>query len=275
MAAFGRRTMVGLLSAGAWAARNGGAAAEPQLHFSALDHIEISVPDSARSAAFYARVFGGSRWKNKQTAKRYVKLGPCYIAIDQKAEAARVDHFSAGITGYNIGNLHSYLGERGIAYRDFPSGRDLNVSDPEGIRMQLSSENSWAPLEGTTALRETGDLSGEPIFQATGMDHILLNVADPERSAVFYEKIFGSVAQRNNHRIWFQTGRSRIGLLQTPDGQKSGVNHFCVAAAAFEYGVVIKKLEEAGARVEAPEVAGAPEFRDPDGFLVQVMTPRA
>jgi len=274
MAAIGRRAIFGLLGAGAWAVRNAGAASDAGLQFSALDHIEISVPDAAQSAAFYERVFGGSRWKNQQTPKRYVKLGPCYIAIDQKADAARVDHFSAGISDYNIANLHRYLEGRGIAYRDFPSGRDLNVTDPDGIRVQLSSENSWAPLEGKTALRETVGLNEAPIFQATGLDHILLNVSDPEKSAGFYEKIFGPVTQRNNNRIWFQTGRSRIGLLQTPSGQKAGVNHFCVAAAAFEYAAVTKKLEQAGARVETPEVGGAPEFRDPDGFLVQVMQPR-
>src|SRR5581483_8526517 len=198
MAAIGRRAIFGLLGAGAWAVRNAGAASDAGLQFSALDHIEISVPDAAQSAAFYERVFGGSRWKNQQTPKRYVKLGPCYIAIDQKADAARVDHFSAGISDYNIANLHRYLEGRGIAYRDFPSGRDLNVTDPDGIRVQLSSENSWAPLEGKTALRETVGLNEAPIFQATGLDHILLNVSDPEKSAGFYEKIFGPVTQRNN-----------------------------------------------------------------------------
>jgi catechol 2,3-dioxygenase-like lactoylglutathione lyase family enzyme len=262
--------MLCLLGAGAWAVRSAGA--DAGLHFSALDHIETSAPDAARSAAFYARVFGGSQWKNKQTPKRYVKLGPGYIAIDQKPQAS-FDHFSAGIEDYQIASLHSYLQQRGIAYRDFPSGRDLNVTDPDGTRVQLSSDNSWAPLEGTTALAEA-PADPDPIFRAVGLDHILVNVSDPEKSAAYYEKILGPVAQRNNGRIWFQTGRSRIGLLRTPDGQQAGVNHFCIAAAPFEYAAVTKKLQQAGATVVAPEIAGAPEFRDPDGFLVQVMTPR-
>ena len=272
MMAIDRRSVLGLLGAGAWAARN--SAAAEALNFSALDHIEISVPDAARSAAFYGNIFGGSVWKNKQTPKKYVKVASWYLAIDRKPEAARVDHFSVGLRDYQISALHSYLEQRGIAYRDFPSGRDLNVTDSDGIRVQLSSENSFAPLEGTTALRET-ETNGPPaLFQAAGLDHILLNVSDPEKSAAFYEKIFGPVTQRNNNRIWFQAGKSRIGLLQTPAGQRSGVNHFCVSAAAFDYASVTKKLEQAGVKVESPEIAGAPEFRDPDGFLVQVMAPR-
>ena len=272
MAAIDRRSVLGLLGAGAWAARHSSAA--ETLNLSALDHIEISVPDAARSAAFYASIFGGSVWKNKQTPKKYVKVGSWYVAIDQKAEAARVDHFSVGLRDYQIAALHNYLEQRGIAYRDFPSGRDLNVTDPDGIRVQLSSENSFVPLEGRTALREPAPSEPPAVFQAAGLDHILLNVSDPEKSAGFYEKIFGPVTQRNNNRIWFQAGKSRIGLLQTPAGQRAGVNHFCVAAAAFDYATVTKKLEQAGVKAESPEIAGAPEFRDPDGFLVQVMTPR-
>jgi catechol 2,3-dioxygenase-like lactoylglutathione lyase family enzyme len=59
-----------------------------------------------------------------------------------------------------------------------------------------------------------------------------------------------------------------------PSGQRAGVNHFCVSAVAFDYDAVIKKLEQAGAKLETPEVARAPEFRDPDGYLIQVMSPR-
>ncbi len=132
---------------------------------------------------------------------------------------------------YRIGDLHTYLQQRGIAYCNFPCGRDLKMTD-------------------------------------------LLNVADPEKSAAVYEKIFGAVAERKNNRIWFQTGRSRIGLLPSPEGQRAGVNHFCVAAAPFNYAAAAKKLEAAGATVERSDDPAAPQFRDPDGFLVQVMSPR-
>ena len=270
-----RRAALTILGAGAWAARSVAATPAQPLPFTALDHVEIYVPDAARSAALYAGIFGAPVWKNNKTPRRYVKFGPCYIAIEQGNDPRRVDHISAGIADYQIAALHTFLDGRGLAYRDFPSGRDLNVTDPDGIRVQLSADQSWHSLEGSTASPEAGSSGGEPIFHATGIDHILLNVTDPEKSAAFYEKMFGAVTQRNNNRTWFQVGKSRIGLLQTPSGQKPGVNHFCVAATAFDYDAVTHKLEQAGAKVEKPEVAGAPEFRDLDGFLVQVMTPRS
>jgi catechol 2,3-dioxygenase-like lactoylglutathione lyase family enzyme len=272
-----RREALRVLGAGAIAAT--AAVADAPLHFTALDHVEVSELDSAKSAALYARIFGGPIWKNNKTQRRYVKLGPCYIAIEQGREPFGVDHFSVGIEGYRIADIHGFLDRLGIAYKDYPSGKDLNVTDPDGIHVQLSADNTWKDLATNTASPEpalagSSQAGPQPIFAPTGLDHILLNVSDPEKSTAFYEKIFGAVTQRNNNRIWFQAGKSRIGLLQVPAGQKPGVNHFCVAAAAFDYEAATKMLQTSGAHVEKPEVASAPEFRDLDGLLVQVMTPR-
>jgi catechol 2,3-dioxygenase-like lactoylglutathione lyase family enzyme len=242
--------------------------------FSALDHVEFTVSDLMRSVAFYARVFGNDLYKNKRAEKRYLKLGPTYLGIDHGQPPLHIDHHSVGIAGLDMAALHGYLERQGVAYKDYPSGRDLYFTDPDGTRTQLSAENSWNTLVPNTAEPEALAVQGDAIFRPTGMDHILLNVSDPEKSAAFYEKIFGPVSQRNNNRIWFQLGKSRVGLLKTPEGARPGVNHYCVSAERFDYAEAVKKLEQAGAKVEAPEVAGAPEFRDPDGFLVQVQGPR-
>ena len=113
-----------------------------------------------------------------------MKLGPCYAHRHrgQGREPFGVDHFSAGIEGYQIADIHSYLNQRGIAYRDYPSGKDLNVTDPDGIpdgiKVQLSADNTWTQLEGGTASPEPNQPTGAPpIFHATGLDHILLNVS--------------------------------------------------------------------------------------------------
>lgn len=270
----GRREALRILSAGALAAR-GLSAAGQDLRFGGLDRVEFFVSDLGKAVAFYTQVFGNALFKNNRTEKRYLKLGSTYISMDQGPAPLRVDHFAAGIEDFQMPRLHSFLDQQGIAYKDYPSGRDLYFLDPDGTRIQLGTINSWN-LMGNTASPEASPspssaTRGDPIFNATGLDHVLLNVSDPEKSALFYAKVFGPVTQRNNNRIWFQVGKSRIGLLKTPDGQRLGVNHYCVAAAAFDYTTVVKKLALAGAKVESPEVASAPEFRDPDGFLIQVM----
>ncbi len=243
-------------------------AAETGLHFAALDHVEFTVSDVEKSLAFYTRIFGNTVMKNNKTTRRYIRLGSAYIALDTAAQI-RVDHFCAGIDGFDVSAVHAFLQQHGIPYRDFPSGKDLAVTDADGTRAQLATSNGWEQLKTGTASPESVPFS-EPIFRATGLDHILLNVSDQEKAAGFYKEIFGPVTRRNNNRIWFQVGTSRVGLLKTPEGAKAGVNHYCVSAAAFDYDTVVKQLNAAGATVEKPEIAGAPEFRDPDGFLVQV-----
>jgi catechol 2,3-dioxygenase-like lactoylglutathione lyase family enzyme len=266
-----RRDALQMLGLTGLAARAASAANEAA-RFTTIDHLEFNVSDVEKSVAFYARIFGNTILKNNRTTRRYLKLGSTFIAMD-RGQQIHVDHFCAGIPDFRIEELHHYLDENGLVYKDYPSGRDLYVTDPDGMHVQLGSDNSWEQLLKGTASPEAVP-GAEPIFRPSGIDHILLNVSDPEKSAAFFVKIFGPVSQRNNNRTWFQVGKSRVGLLETPTGQRAGVNHYCVAVEPFDYESATRKLAQAGAKVESPEVAGAPEFRDADGYLVQVMTPR-
>jgi catechol 2,3-dioxygenase-like lactoylglutathione lyase family enzyme len=265
-----RREALALFAASACAAR----AADAPFTFAALDHIEFTVTDAEKSRDFYTRIFGNTVLKNSTRPKRYIKLGSTYMAFDPAPEI-RVDHFCVSIKGFDMGKVHAHLDQQRIMYRDYPSGRDTAVTDPDGTRLQLAPENGWSSLASPNFAPESVALREPPIFRPTGMEHILLNVTDPEKSAAFYEKFLGPVSQRNNNRIWFQLGASRVGLLQTPSGQRAGVNHYCVSAEPFNYDEVMKKLQQAGVKIEPAEVAGAPDFRDPDGYRVQVMGPRA
>ncbi len=246
-----RRDALRVLGAGAMAVS--GRAADAPFRFTQLDHIETNAPDSAGTAAFYARLFGGPVWKNNKTQRRYVRLGPCYIAIENARKPYGVDHFSAGIADYHIGEIHSFLDRHHIAYRDYPSGKDLNVTDPDGIHVQLSADNTWGPLAANTAAVEPGTFDGEPMFRASAIEEILLNVTDPEKSAPFYETIFGpAVGRTGRDGLWFPVGRSIIGLM---GASKPGVSRFCVNATKYDGGYV----EET-------------EFHDPDGLRIQVKT---
>jgi catechol 2,3-dioxygenase-like lactoylglutathione lyase family enzyme len=271
---FRRREMLALLGAGAFL-RHPASATDAGLHFASVDHVGITVSDPQKSAAFYTRLFGDAVYKNNKTTQRYLKLGPSYISIRQAGQESpgfRVDHICPGIPAFDSAAVQRTLQSQGIGVREV-AGFGLVANDPDGIAFQLWLDNSWS-RSVKTATPESYQASGEPIFSPTGLDHILLDVSDVEKSAGFYEKIFGPVPRRNNNRTWFQAGKSQIGLLALADGRRPGVNHFCVSAATFEYDAAMKKLAQAGANLEAPEVAGAPEFRDPDGILVQVMGPR-
>ncbi len=266
-----RRELLALLATGASAAK-AFADSETPLRLAALDHVAIAVTDVDRSVSFYSRIFGNTVLKDKRSTRRYLKLGPCYVAIappGQGQPAHRVDHICAGVQGFQMAAVKNVLTARGIASRESTVG--LFANDPDGIQVQLFTIDSWNEL--SNAAPEAIPAS-TPIFRPTGLDHLLLRVTDPEKSAVFYAKIFGPVTQRGNNRTWFQCGKSRIGLIAADNDHPTGVDHFCVSADRFDYDAVTKKLEEAGAKVQTPEVAGAPEFRDPENILVQVMAPR-
>jgi catechol 2,3-dioxygenase-like lactoylglutathione lyase family enzyme len=248
-------------------------AQEPALEFAAIDHVEFYVSDVLRTRDFFAAVFGNTVLRNTAASKSYLKLGATYMAFERPRTAGgplTTDHVSVAIRNIEMARVHALLDSRGVAYRDYPSGRDTAVVDGDGIRTQLSPENGWSVLKPPTFTPDIPAFKEDPVFRPTGIDHVLLNVADPEVSARFYEKLFGPVSARRNNRIWFQVGRSRIGLLKTPEGQRLGVNHFCVSAEPFNYDTAVARLVALGSKVEPAEMPGAPSFRDPDGMLVQV-----
>ncbi len=147
------------------------------------------------------------------------------------------------------------------------------VADPDGIQLQFFKMNSWNDLSATASPEQVP--ASRVIVEPTGIDHVLLRVTDLAKSEQFYSKLFGPVTQRNaNGRIFFQVGKSRIAVTTADAAHPVGVDHFCVASPKFDYAEVTKKLEAAGAKVQPPEVQGAPEFHDPENILVQVMTPR-
>jgi catechol 2,3-dioxygenase-like lactoylglutathione lyase family enzyme len=269
-----RREVLYVIGAGMFSAARP-SAQEASLELDAVDHVEFYVSQVERTRNFFATVFGNTLLKNVSAAKSYVKIGSAYLAFERPRTAGgplTTDHVSVAIRDIEMARVHAFLDSRGIAYRDYPSGRDTAIVDGDGIRTQLSPQNGWSLLRPPTFAPDTVVLQEEAVFRPTGIEHILLNVADPEASARFYEKVFGPVSLRRNNRVWFRVGRSRIGLLKTPEGQPPGVNHFCVSAEPFDYDGVVARLAALGAKVEPPELPGAPSFRDPDGMLMQVST---
>jgi catechol 2,3-dioxygenase-like lactoylglutathione lyase family enzyme len=248
-------------------------AQDAALDFDGIDHVEFYVSEVERTRDFFASIFGNTLLKNASAAKSYVRVGSAYLAFEKPRTAGgalTTDHVSVAIRNLDMPRVHRLLDSRGIAFRDYPSGRDTAIVDADGIRTQLSPSNGWSLLKTPTFAPDEVVLRQEPVFRPTGIEHVLLNVSDPEASARFYEQVFGPVSVRNNNRIWFRIGRSRIGLLKTPEGERAGVNHFCVSAEPFTYDLVVARLAALGAKVERAEIPGAPSFRDPDGMLVQV-----
>ena len=251
-------------------ARQGFARQAATPEFAALDHIEFYVSNVEKSRDLFVRIFGNTL-KNRN-GKRYLKLGSAYMAFETPRAngGIRVDHFSVAVRHLDMPKLHAFLEQRGVMFQDYPSGRDTGITDADGIRTQLSPEDGWSILNTPNFPAEEIPIREEPIFHPIALNHILLNVADLEKSTAFYQRFLGSVVDRNNGRIWFQAGTSRIGLLQTSANERPGIHHFCISAAAFDYNMAVSKLQQSGAAIERSETPGMLQFRDLDALRIQI-----
>ena len=245
-------------------------AAEPALHFTILDHVSIAVADVMKSLDFYAKVFGNTLRKENDSPRYYVKLGLSYMATGRNGQAGRIDHFCAGFDAQEMSNAKARLKRLDIKFTS-PPPFGLFFADPEGIRVQMWTENSWVDVGRTTSSVPLESLSG-PIFEATRLDHLLLAVSDLEMETEYYRKLFGpAIRERKAKDTWFKLGPSRIGLVQAASGDVPRIERFCVAALPFDSAAVTKKLTDAGATMENPERKGSVKFRDADGILVEVI----
>ena len=123
------------------------------------------------------------------------------------------------------------------------------------------------------------------------LDHIVLNVADVERSLAFYQGVLGLPAERveawRRGELRFPSVRvseaTIIDLVQAPAeaGQRHpNLAHFCLVTDAEALDAVARELTSAGVTVEVGPAtrSGARGdalsiyFRDPDDNLIELRT---
>ena len=270
-----RREALATLTAGVLATRTAFSANAP-FRFGALDHLAIAVDNTEKSVHFYTRVFGNTVLKEKTNPRHYVKLGPNYVAIappGQGQASQVINHFCPGIVNFDLASTKRALDQMGIQYRE-ATGVGLFVPDPDGTLVQLWTEDSWSHLS-ETATPASITFPGEPLLRPTGIDHILVNVSNVEKSTMFYEKILGPVINPASRprRTWFSGGAgNRVGLALVGPGQKPGIDHYCLTAP-FDRASLSKAVESAGAKIIQGDVPAGIDFLDVSGIHVQILPP--
>jgi catechol 2,3-dioxygenase-like lactoylglutathione lyase family enzyme len=118
------------------------------------------------------------------------------------------------------------------------------------------------------------------MVETHGLTHIALAVADAERSARFYEAVFGAqVVYRQAGFLQMQTPGSRDVLVFEESGERTGE-----AGGVAHFGFRLVRPEDIGAAIEAVRAAGGKLldqgefvpgepylfFADPDGYTVEI-----
>ena len=159
-----------------------------------INHIHIKSHDPQKSAAFYGRIFDPQIFQEMSPPLRYYcRLGIGYVAFGGSTGApARIDHVCATVENYRLEEMRAELASDGIKL----TGSDgFNaVTDPDGIRTQfMATPGGLLP----TIIASTRVTQDDAICEAVGLDHVVMQVPDLEKSAGFYRKFFGKETARD------------------------------------------------------------------------------
>lgn len=257
-----------------------GATAVPRAHAQAgilrptrIDHVALSVGDINKSLAFYRRLFGNEVLKDRQTERRYLRLGPCYIAIAPAAagEAKRIDHFSVGIENFNAATMRSTLEKAGLkVVRESNVG--LFLADPDGVSVQIYADQSWKLL--SNAAPEAFPKQDQ-LFHATGMHHLAVQTSDMAKSTEFYRKLFGEpeMGLGTPPQPGFTVGETHIVLYNPAPNKPPKIDHFSALVDNFDAPSSVAVLKSLGANVALSNQGTLNEFFDPEGIRLQVTFP--
>lgn len=256
-----------------------GAAALPQaraeaglLRATRVDHVALAVGDMDHAMMFYRRLFGNEVLKDTRTPRRYLRLGPCYMAIAPAAtgEPKRIDHFSIGIENFNAATLKPALESAGMKVRESNVG--LFVQDPDGTSVQLWADQSWKQL---SSARPDPGPKQEPFFHPRGMHHVGIQVTDMARSTAFYRKLFGEPepGQGNPPQPRFQVGETAVLLYNPAPNKPAKIDHFSVLVDNFDATSALEVVKSLGVNTKLSNQGTLNEFFDPDGIRLQVTFP--
>ena len=247
-------------------------AEEGLLRVTRVDHVSLAVGDMDKAMLFYRRLFGNEVLKDSRTPRRYLRLGPCYMAIAPVAagEGKRIDHFGVGIENFDAASMKRTLENAGLKVRESQVG--LFVLDPDGTSVQIWADQSWKQLNNASP--ETGPKQ-QALFHSQGMHHLAIQVNDMPRATAFYRKLFGepTPGQGNPPQPTFQAGETRILLYNPAPNKPAKIDHFSVLVDNFDAPSALKVVQSLGAKAELSKQGTLNEFFDPDGIRLQVTFP--
>ena len=134
-------------------AQDGGRASGPIVRGLSVNHVQLAVSDVPRSFAFYERLFGVTKgWPATDAGTGiHMDLPDGYISIDSGAgQKGVITHFSVAVEHMDraaakglADKINSELPDAKArdAYQANTSGSTVNLRDPDGVFVQISSKD--------------------------------------------------------------------------------------------------------------------------------------
>lgn len=139
------------------------------------------------------------------------------------------------------------------------------------------------PDDATLASRPASH--GDPALRVTGLDHVVLRVADIDRSIEFYEQVLGLHVERRLPEIGLvqlRAGSAMIDLVPRTEDEDEGRNmdHYAVRIADMDVPALTAHLQRHGIdpgevrrRYGAEGYGSSIYITDPDGNTVELKGP--
>jgi catechol 2,3-dioxygenase-like lactoylglutathione lyase family enzyme len=243
-----------------------------------LRHVAISTADPDRTAAWYQAVFGLEVAGRTHSGGYYLTDGDCNLAVlmlrapdDPTRIRTGVDHFGFVVEDpeatYRL--LAAFGAER---LPDVPLSNqyfEAKFRGPDGQVIDVG-EHGWV---GASGLEE-----GANAPRGAKLRHIAISTPDVERTAVWYQRVFGLVeAGKSPAGVYLTDGETNFAVLRIrsksdPTRYDVGMHHFGFLVADPE--ATYRKLEAQGAR-RLPDVAidnqyFEVKYEGPDGVTVDI-----
>jgi catechol 2,3-dioxygenase-like lactoylglutathione lyase family enzyme len=137
-------------------------------------------------------------------------------------------------------------------------------------RQLIASLTALMALAGGSRRAQAAEPPSGPLFQAVGLNHIALRVANVPRSRDFYIRHLGLEVSRDGGEdscfLSFDGG-----FLALFRGDEARMDHYCYSVRDYDVRTAEAKLKQAGI---TPRVTGNRiYFDDPDGLEVQLAAP--
>lgn len=237
-----------------------------------LEHLDIVVPDTAESAKIYMRIFKTKLHQQPfQGGIRYfILLGDLpqdrqvgYIAIGASGgtRPTGIGHYCALAERYDRAGVAAALTAAGFS--PGTGGAIGMLPDPDGLELQLFQLPAGVVAAAVPSTLPLGPIEGSGLVTPKGLDHVVLNVTDIEKSLPYYHLMYGNniktTRATNPDRLWIELEKNtRIGLQKAPAGQKPRFDHYCIKVAPFDREMVIAGIRQIGLKVlpspDEPEV---------------------
>ena len=106
-----------------------------------LHHVNVRVSDVVRSEAFYRKLFGFSPARRVQGPDNhgFDLPGGGLIILAKSDQPGRLDHFCVGVDDFDADRLRAAVSAAGIDGVQGSASDNFSVSDPDGLRVQVSA----------------------------------------------------------------------------------------------------------------------------------------